>query len=250
MTEAEPKPRRKAAGRPPKVERQTADELGADLSILVPMLGRPHRVRPLLESVWEATPRAEVVWLCTPTDRQVIAEVDRASRESTLDCRRISVDYQRGDYARKINTGYRETSRPLLFTGACDLRFQPGWLTAALAELVVGIGVVGTSDGHSARVLAGDHATHSVVSRWYADTYGTIDTPGAVLHEGYWHEYVDDELVATAMSRGAWAFAPGALVEHLHPDHGLAPTDPLYRARPARMRQGRQLFRQREHLWT
>lgn len=235
---------------PPPRGVQSTRELGADLSILVPMLGRPHRVRPLLESIWTATPRAEVVWLTTPTDRQVIAEIDRASRESSLDFRRIDVPYRRGDYPRKINVGYRQTSRPLLFTGACDLRFAAGWLAVALAELVVGIGVVGTSDGHSPRVLAGEHATHSLVTRWYADSYGTVDQPGAIFHDRYWHEFCDDELVQTAMARGAWAFAPGALVEHLHPDHGLAPDDQLYRQRPARMRQGRALFRQRERLWT
>ena len=225
-------------------------ELGAELTILVPMLGRPHRVRPLLESIWQTVPLAEVVWCCTPTDGDVIAEVDRASRESTLTCRRLDVRYARGDYARKINAGYQATDRPLLLTAAADLRFHPGWLGAALAELVVGIGVVGTNDLGSPRVMAGDHATHSVVTRWYADTFGTIDQPGQVLHEGYWHEYVDDEFVQTAKVRGAWAFAAGARVEHLHPDWDKAPTDELYEARPARMRQGRRLFRTREHLWT
>lgn len=228
----------------------SAAELGADLTILVPMLGRSHLVRPLVQSIWEATPLAEVVWCCTPADRAVLAEVDRVTDENMITSRRIVVEYQRGDYARKINAGYRESDRPLLLTGACDLRFQQEWLAYVLSELVVGIGVVGTNDGHSPRVLAGEHATHSVITRWYADTYGTIDQPRQILHEGYWHEYVDDELVVTAMSRGAWAYARGALVEHLHPDHGLAPEDALHRARPARMRQGRRLYRQRERLWT
>ncbi|EFC78830.1 hypothetical protein [Parafrankia sp. EUN1f] len=228
----------------------TAAELGADLTIVVPMLDRPWRVRPLIQSIWTATPLAEVVWCCTPTDRLVIAEIDQVIRERQVEQRRIDVPYQRGDYARKINTGYRHSDRALLLTGACDIQFRPGWLAYVLAELVVGIGVVGTNDGHSPRVLAGEHATHSVVARWYADTYGTIDQPRQVLHEGYWHEFSDDELCATAQSRGAWAYAREALVEHLHPDHGLALEDALHRARPARMRQGRRLFRQREHLWT
>lgn len=220
------------------------DSTGAELTILVPMLGRPHRVAPLLMSIGTTVPDAEVLWLVTPGDHTVVAEIERVGG------RALAVRHERGDYARKINAGYRATDRPLLFLGACDLEFHPGWYQAARAQLGWGIHVVGTNDLGNPRVLAGEHATHSLVTRWYATELGTIDQPGAVLHEGYWHEFCDDELVATARYRSTWAFAVDSHVEHLHPDYGKAPSDALYRRRRPRMRQGAQLFRQREPLWT
>ena len=34
----------------------------------------------------------------------------------------------KGDYAAKINEGYRRSTEPLIFLGAIDIRFTPGWL--------------------------------------------------------------------------------------------------------------------------
>jgi hypothetical protein len=154
-----------------------------------------------------------------------------------------------GDYARKINAGCRATTEELLFLGADDLHFHPGWLEAAAAKLAPGIGVVGTNDLGSPRVVAGEHATHSLVTRAYADQHGAIDRPGEILHEGYPHEYVDDELVGTAKHRCAWAMALDSHVEHLHPDHDKAPWDELYLAQPGRMDAGAPLYQARRRLW-
>lgn len=218
--------------------------MSTDLTILVPMLGRPHRVAPLLASIAEATPDAQVLFLTTPTDLAVRREIDRHHAEQ------LTVPYRNiGDYARKINTGYRNTDRPHIFTAADDLRFHPGWYEAAVAEIGPDTGVVGTNDLGSARVIAGEHATHSLVLRWYADL-GTVDQPEAIYHEGYVHEYVDDELVGTAKMRGAWAFAADAHVEHLHPDWGKAPVDPMYLKQRNRMRASRALYNRRRKLWT
>ena len=98
-------------------------------------------------------------------------------------------------------------------------------------------------------MIAGRHATHSVVSRRYAEDHGTIDHPGAVLHEGYLHEFVDDEFVGTAKSRGAFVFEHASVVEHLHPAVGKAPMDAMYAAQGSRMRIDRRTFLQRQHLW-
>jgi len=216
----------------------------SDLVVLVPMLGRAHRVRPLLDSI-RATCDARVLFLVSPGDVTVHAAVDRAG------CERLTVaKLPNGDYARKINAGYRHTTEAQLFLAADDLLFHPGWLDAAVAQLGPGIGVVGTNDLGSPRVMAGQHATHSLVTRSYVDEFGTIDEPGLVLHEGYPHEYVDDELVGTAKHRGAWAFAADARVEHLHPNWGKARSDPVYAQQRARMRAGAPLYQQRRRLWT
>lgn len=215
-----------------------------DLAILVPMLGRPHRVEPLLASI-DATCKARVLFLVSPDDHKVHRAIERTGHEQ-LEVRRLPC----GDYARKINAGYRATTEALLFLAADDLRFHPGWYEAAVAKLTDGIGVVGTNDLGSPRVMAGEHATHSLVTRDYADRFGTIDGPGEILHEGYPHEWVDDELVGTAKYRGAWAMALDSHVEHLHPNwHPEVPMDALYAQQRRRMRLGAGLYQVRRRRW-
>lgn len=217
-----------------------------DLVVLVPMLGRPHHIAPLLESLDTTTPGARVLFCVSPDDREVHAAIDAVGKE------RITVKrLPRGDYARKINTGYRASTEPLLFTGASDLRFHPGWFEAATAQLEPDIGVVGTNDLGNPFVMRGEHATHFLVTRAYADHQGTVDGPGAVMTEVYPHEFVDNELIGTAKHRGAYAMALDSHVEHRHP-HWCpdVPTDAIYDAQPQRMTVGRKIFNRRVRLWT
>lgn len=211
------------------------------LAILVPVLRRPHRVAPLLASIAAATPKPyRVLFICDPGDREEQDAIAMAGGEM------ISPG---GNYASKINAGVRHTTEPLLFLGADDLQFHPGWFEAAACRLTDTIGVVGTNDLCNRRVVNGEHSTHSLVARWYAEL-GTIDKPGDVLCEIYAHEFVDDEFVETAKYRRAYAHAHDSIVEHLHPQVGKAPMDDLYAAQPVRMRQGRRVYRQRRPLWT
>lgn len=215
----------------------------ADLVILVPMLGRPHHVAPLLATIEQATPAAQVLFLCSANDTAVHDAIDAAGRELM-----IVPYYPVGDYARKINRGVRETDRSLIFMGASDLAFRPGWFEAAISKLVGRVGFVGTNDLGNARVKEGTHSTHSLITRDYAEL-GTIDERNKVLHEGYLHEFVDDEAVGTAMYRGAWAMALDSIVQHLHPSWGTAPTDDLYDQQQKRMAYGYRLFQHRKRLW-
>lgn len=216
-----------------------------DLVVIIPMLGRAHQVKPLLESI-HATCDARVLFAVTEGDDAVIDAIDAAGEGRLTfpprDC---------GDYAVKINTCYRFTTEPLIFLGASDLKFHPGWYEAATARLRNRrVGVIGTNDLGSPRVRRGEHSTHSLVTRDYADRYGTIDSPGEILFEGYVHEYVDDELVGTAKKRKAWEFAGDSHVEHLHPHwHPDVPTDELYEAQGRRMSESRNLFMRRRRAW-
>lgn len=217
----------------------------ADVVILIPVLRRPHRVRPVLESALASTDRARVLFVATRGDTEEIQAIEDAGADLLL--------VKQIGYPQKINQGVAATDEPLVFLGADDLHFHPGWLEAAeehISSRTPRVGVVGTQDLCNGRVLKGEHATHMLVTRWYCEQ-GTIDDPARVLHEGYLHEFVDDEFVATAKHRGAWAFAHDSVVEHLHPDAGKAsPTDALYSDRPRRMYYGRRVYRRREHLWT
>lgn len=221
------------------------DPDGADLVILVPLLGRADRFPVMAASAAATAPAARVLYCATPGDSAVLDALNQVGAQ------RILVPWQPvGDYARKINTGYACTTETLLFLAADDVVFHPGWVQAACAQLTPGIGVVGTNDLGSPRVMAGLHSTHSLVTRSYVDTYGTIDEPGKVLHEGYPHEYVDDEFVETARYRNAYAHAPDCRVEHYHANWGKAPVDSLYQAQRHRMVAGRPIYRARRPLWT
>jgi glycosyltransferase involved in cell wall biosynthesis len=216
------------------------------IAVLVPVLRRPHRARPLVDSVHDATVVPHrIVFLATAGDDPMIDAC-----HETGELVHVIPPNRVGDYAVKVNTGLRITDEPFLFTGADDLRFHRGWDLAAL-ELMAdpAIGVVGTQDLCNGRTLRGEHATHFLVRRRYAVELGTIDERGKIFHEGYPHEWVDDELVGTAKHRAAWAFADGSVVEHLHPAVGKAPTDALYDAQRARMRQGHSRFLRRRRLW-
>lgn len=222
-----------------------------DLAIIVPVLRRPQNVAPLLISILATTPGAHVVFVADPDDEPEIAAIkDVQDRYGAL--KRdltISLLTCAGSYAKKINLGVETTDEGLIFTGADDLDFHPGWFETAHALMSDEIGVVGTQDLCNARTSTGEHSTHSLVTRWYA-LLGLIDGTPRLLCEEYEHEFVDDEMVATAKSRGTYAHSHDAVVEHLHPQVGKAPMDDLYAGQRVRMRQGRRVFQARQHLWT
>lgn len=224
-----------------------------DTVVVVPVLRRPHRVRPLLDSLEEHTPEPHrVVFVATATDAAMIAAVLEQAEDDPTVSLEVLAPNRVGDYAIKCNHVYATSSEPFLFLAADDLAFHDRWLAAAL-ELMAdpAVGVVGTQDlAPTERARTGQHATHSLVRRAYVDAFGTIDEAGKVLHEGYPHEFVDDEFVETAKFRDAWAFCPGSVVEHLHPSWGKAPLDTLYRDQRRRMAEGRRIYQRRRHLWA
>lgn len=215
------------------------------VAVLVPMLGRPHHVTPLRQSLTDTAPHTRCVWLCTDRDTDTVA----ACRD-TGDQVEILAPRARGDYAAKINHGYRVTSEPWLFLGAADIRFRSGWWQACQRHIDAGALVIGTNDLGNAHTATGKLSTHTLVARDYVDWFGTIDQDRTVLHEGYWHEFVDNEFIDTAQARGAYAHAADAHVEHLHPAWGKAPADGMYDAAALRMGHGHALWKKRRALWT
>jgi hypothetical protein len=214
------------------------------VAILVPVLGRPATIEPLLKSIHDTTPNATVLFLTTESDTETIVEIDNLGQW------RIDVDQrERGDYARKINLGVQATHESLIFTAATDLKFHPDWLENAVAKLGGGVKVVGTNDLGNTQVLKGEHSTHTLITRDYVRDWGTIDEPGKIFHEGYPHEFCDTEMVQTAKFRSMWAMAMDSTVEHMHPDFGKAEWDDSYLDMPRRFYIGRRMYNKRRKLW-
>lgn len=229
--------------------------IDARLDVLVPVWGRPELLPGLYGSlVAHTTCRWRLWFLCSPDDPAGLTGRDevRSALGGLADPAVIVwcapwPGGRPGDYARKINAGYELGSAPVLFVGATDIVFTAGWWDRVEQHLAAGAQVVGTNDRCNPRTRRG-HSTHSVVTRAFADE-GTIDQPGRVLHEGYWHEFVDDELIATAQHRGVYVHDPGIVVEHRHPRVQGRPSDETDAQEPERMTQGRALFEQRRALW-
>lgn len=222
------------------------------IAVLVPVLGRADALRPLVASVAESTTVPwRLVFLCSPGDEQATL----TARSIAMDEHRVAVrtvpwEAGHADFQRKTNLGVRETSDPWLFLGATDLAFQPGWDTAALRVAgETGARVIGTDDRGNGLVMAGKHATHSLVARSYIDQLGTIDEPGKVYSEAYSHSFCDNELVETAQVRGEWAFAYDSVVVHLHPFWHKGEMDATYEKALASARPDQVIFRRRRPLW-
>ena len=215
----------------------------SELAVIVPVLGRPHRVEPLLASIRGATPECTILFIADPDDDAEIAALEAAGAEFIC---------EPGSYAHKINFGIAQTTEPLIFSGADDLDFKAGWYEAAKAKLTNRVAVVGTQDCGHRWVKAGKHATHVLTTREYVERYGTIDEPGKLFHEGYYHVCCDIELVETAKARGAWAFAHEAVVEHLHPFWGKGEMDATYERayESSRRAHDRALLKRRRPLWS
>lgn len=213
------------------------------LDILVPVLGRPHRVEPLLESISAATTIPyEVLFLCSSGDTEEIAAVKAAGARKLL----LSGPPANGQYAKKINLGYRKTKSEWLFLGADDLEFNRGWVDHALKVAGENIHVVATNDRANAFVRRGWLATHSLIRRSYIDEQGaSLDGPGVIYHEGYSHNFVDCELSVLARSRRVFGFSSHAIVSHLHPLFKRSKMDSTYEVGLRDFAQDRQLFVER-----
>lgn len=218
----------------------------AEIAVLVPVLARPQNAMPLAVSLAESTDRARLVFICTPSDRSQIEACLSTGAETLV----APFEAGRGDWARKLELARERTSEPFLLLGGDDVRFHPGWADEVIHVYETGdVGVVGTNDLANPAVKRGMHSTHPVVCRGYADLHGTIDDPAVLLHPGYHHLYVDNELVETAKVRGCWAFAADAHVEHLHPIWRTAPRDETYDRGSAEARDDQRLFQARRRLW-
>jgi hypothetical protein len=213
------------------------------IDILIPVLDRPHRVEPLLENIASTTSVPhQVLFLCSKGDKAEIKAVTAAGAKKSL----LDAPPANGQYAKKINLGFRRTKGEWLFLAADDLRFKPGWAEAAIAAARKRVSVVATNDRANYFVQKGLLATHCLIRREYIlEQGGSLDGPGKIYHEGYSHNFVDCELSVLARNRGVFQYARDAIVEHLHPTFRKAPMDATYEIGLRDFVQDRELFMKR-----
>lgn len=208
-----------------------------DLVVVVPVLGRPHRVAPLAESLARTTDRARLLLVVDSDDIEELAAVEAAGVDHT-----VNHDPARRSFACKANDGYRASTEPWLLFCGDDVEFHVGWVENSIDE-PHGCSFISTNDLGQPRVMSGIHAVHPIIRRSWIDTHGASwDGPGTVCHEGYRHQYVDDEWTMVAKAAGEYVYAPCARLEHLHPMMGKNTTDATYRIGEVASAADRDLF--------
>jgi GT2 family glycosyltransferase len=220
-------------------------EEGVD--VIVPVLHRPQNIEPMMHSLLASTGLARAWFVCESGDNEEIAAAGRCGA-------RVLTHPDAHTFAEKVNLAFRVIDDPapwMLLVGD-DVRFRPAWLDHAYdVHRRYGANVVGTNDLCNPRVIRGEHATHPMVRRSYVEEIGGgWDGPGVVCHEGYRHQFVDDEIVTAAKQRGTFQAALGSQVEHLHPLNGGAEMDDVYAAGEKHAKSDRGLFeaRFRKHV--
>lgn len=195
------------------------------VAVLVPCLDRPGNVKPLLDSFNEANDgSASLYFVCDEDDTAQIDAVKAAGGKVLISDRGSS-------FPQKINSGFAQTLEPWVFVTGDDVRFQPGWIAAA-RKLSKKFDVIGTNDtltgAGNPKVADGSHADHFFIRRDYVDTYGGCLGKGTVCSEVYRHFYSDVETIELAKARKVFTPCLDSIVEHLHPDMGLAEVDATY----------------------
>lgn len=213
-----------------------------EVAVIVPVLGRPQNAEPFMRSLRASTGLANVYAVCSNSDDAVAWK--RAGA--------IAIDTDEISFPAKVNHAhrYRQNTRwdePWVFLTGDDVRFHAGWLDhAQQTARDTGALVVGTNDLGNPRVMSGEHAVHMLISREYIDEVGASwDGPGVVCHEGYRHNFVDNEIVVAAKQRGVWAPCLASVVEHLHPAWGKGEMDDTYRKGQFRAEKDRVVFEAR-----
>jgi hypothetical protein len=215
--------------------------------VLVPVYQRPHRVSAVIDSYAGSFPQnTTLLFIASPDDTEELEALkDSNALYLTMRERR-----GRGDWARKINHGYKHTDHPWMLLGADDIHFKPGWDTCLRrAAGRSGKRVLGTADLNPHANPDGIYSPHPLVSRDYADQWGTVDTKRQVVSEAYDHNYPDRELAATAIARDEWLFVPDAVIEHLHPGWTDTPVDDTYRLGARNGDRDYRLHQKRSRLW-
>lgn len=216
--------------------------------VLIPVLARPQRVPDLLESLYgsERDHKLRALFLASPDDYAQLQAIGDSGEDYLV----MPEPAGPGDYARKMNAGIRASDEDFIFLGADDLCFCEGWADRAIeCHDQTGKRVVGTNDLGNQTTMLGMHSTHTLLERSYCDL-GTFDDSTQVLHEGYDHQYVDNELVETAKARSEFVSCYESMVEHLHWIWHKGVRDSTYERGQSGYRQDAELWRERRRALT
>lgn len=208
------------------------------LVVLVPTLGRPHKLKPLAEEFAKTTPDHRMLFIVDPGDSE--------SHWEALQAGDVLVSERTG-YSAKVNQGVKASDEEYILLAADDVKPHPNWFENAVKLMSDKIGYVSLNDLGNRGVMRGRFATFPLIARWYAELDDEL------YHEGYRHWFCDLEASERAKQRGAFAYAPDAVMEHMHPLWNKGEMDQTYEDWAYNQEgnaQDRALFHSRRHLWA
>ena len=208
------------------------------IAIFIPTLFRPHNVERVIDSIRNTTDIPyEIYLMCPKDDFETISVIEKFGCKYWTD---------EGDmrFVKRIQFMYENTDEEWFLTGADDLVFQPFWFEQAI-EYMDSASVISFDDQCNPNLPG----TNFLIKREYIEKYsGVVDSPNTVFHQGYYHNYCDNELVAVASRRGQFAKSQG-IIKHYHPTVDRAPWDGVYMMAQSYMIDDANLFASREKLW-
>lgn len=176
--------------------------------ILLPSLGRPHRLEDA----------ARNIHLNTDLDHSILWCVGGIQSKTVLDDLGETYIDDTDDpdkrYVTRMNKLIRhdvvQRARSVFF-GSDDVVHHDGWLREGLAQM---------EEQRKAVMVVNDlhnpNGTQALVRTDYFPML-VFDDPTVAFHPGYDHNYADTEQFATAMKYGQHGRAMESIVEHLHP---------------------------------
>ena len=208
-------------------------------AILIPSLGRPHRLKD----------SAENIRLNTDLDHDILWCVNGLRSKGILDGlgERYIDDTDDGDHRyvtrmNKLMTWAISEGFKTVFFGSDDVIHHDGWLSSALDVMV---------EEQKACVVVNDlrnpNGTQAVVRTDYLP-FLTFDNAKVPFHPGYQHNYADTEQQITANKYGQHTRALSSRVEHLHPIYQNStsrPWDDTYRGAMAHWHEDAARFNRR-----
>ena len=205
------------------------------VAILIPTLGRPHRIAPLIDNIREVTPEPHKIYFMTS---------DEESTKIIKEKGAIHIpDVGNTDLITRTNALYKATTEPFVYTGSDDVLFHKGWL----AELLKWSGKYSVLVPND---LLNSNGTQALISRKYVEEQSCcVDVPDVIYYPGYTHAFADNEQFETAKHRGVFKKVDTAVVEHLHPDANKSEVDETYKEAWSHSDDGYRIYMSRKHLW-
>ena len=214
------------------------------LGIYIPTFGRANKLQAVADNIKEATKSPYVLYWC-------IEDHDEDSKRLAPQSGKVIINHGKPCYSDALQEIYEQTDEEIFLWGNDDFFFLKNWdeQPMKMMEENKGIGVLGIHDGNPHTRFS----TISLIRRKYIEEQsGVIDMPNRVLYP-YHHNYVDDELTATAKKRDVWAHCPEPAIHHQHHSFkwlGDFPHDATYAKNDKNIALDNETYYSRVHLWS
>ena len=192
------------------------------ISILIPTMGRPERLRDTVKSIYDTASRPSAVEVLVRVDWADAArpEYVKVVAEMWGACRTFYPEGQTS-YGKGIEYLRKKARGDVFFAGSDDTIFRTkGWdarVRAALVKYQDGLAILYANNGQDR-----EKAEHFFATRKWVDTLGYL------VRTEFRHFCVDQWVEELAKGVGRLEFLRDVVVEHCHKKYAKAPDDATY----------------------